>query len=176
MPKIFPRYAASDAKSRILGRFKIILDIMSRSLDDLHNANIFIVDMKMLFVSSLPRYSLLDSGQDVRPTSIYRSAIRAILFTCAFSLTLCIGVFLGRWSSMSSPAVPTSLMTKSFVYDRDFSYPPSNLTNAAWQTLFPARGGFFTHAPSITQRSTLSVFHQLHCLVSYSGGLWNIAH
>lgn len=112
------------------------------------------------------RYSIIDQDGSRRPSSPYRSAVRAILLTCTFALTLCIGVFIGRWSSTPTSLIPVSSVTAKFVYDRDFSYPPSNSTNAAWQTLFPARGGFFTHAPEIPERSTLSVFHQLHCLVS----------
>jgi hypothetical protein len=30
--------------------------------------------------------------------------------------------------------------------------------------MYPRGGTFFSHAPDIPQRSTLSVFHQLHCL------------
>lgn len=42
---------------------------------------------------------------------------------------------------------------------------PSDESNAAWETLFPARGGFFKHPQLAPDRSGLAVFHQLHCLV-----------
>jgi hypothetical protein len=122
--------------------------------------------MKLPILPQRTRYSLIDRDGSQRPSSPYRSEVRAILLTCTFAFTLCIGVFVGRWSSKPTSLIPASSITTKFVYDRDFSYPPSNSTNAAWQNLFPARGGFFTHAPEIPQRSTLSVFHQLHCLVS----------
>ncbi|KAF2648524.1 hypothetical protein K491DRAFT_612607, partial [Lophiostoma macrostomum CBS 122681] len=37
-------------------------------------------------------------------------------------------------------------------------------SNAAWELLYPKGGTFFSHRPEVPQRSTLSVFHQLHCL------------
>ncbi|ESZ92448.1 hypothetical protein SBOR_7165 [Sclerotinia borealis F-4128] len=56
---------------------------------------------------------------------------------------------------------------KNFSYNRDFSYPPSNATDAAWNRLFPGKygGGFFNHPDVEGERATLSVLHQLHCLV-----------
>jgi Mycotoxin biosynthesis protein UstYa len=54
----------------------------------------------------------------------------------------------------------------TFQYNRSFSYPPSNHTNRAWRNIFPVEGGFFIHPTIAPTRSTFSVFHQLHCLVS----------
>ncbi|OCL07611.1 hypothetical protein AOQ84DRAFT_294758, partial [Glonium stellatum] len=61
-----------------------------------------------------------------------------------------------------------------FRYDRDFSYPPSNITNTAWDSLFPKQGGFFTRPPLVRSRSTLSVFHQLHCLDAIRHSYWQL--
>ncbi|KAF2707642.1 hypothetical protein K504DRAFT_383505, partial [Pleomassaria siparia CBS 279.74] len=66
--------------------------------------------------------------------------------------------------------VPT--IQKKFVYDRNFSYPPSNSTDDLWNTLFPQNGGFFSHVPNIPTRSTVSVFHQLHCLDAIRHSYW----
>jgi hypothetical protein len=52
-----------------------------------------------------------------------------------------------------------------FTYNRTFAEVPSNESNAAWETLFPARGGFFKHPQLAPDGSGLAVFHQLHCLV-----------
>ncbi|KAG4026281.1 hypothetical protein MFRU_042g00100 [Monilinia fructicola] len=54
----------------------------------------------------------------------------------------------------------------TFSYNRDFSYPPSNTTDTAWNGLFPGKGsgGFFNHPYAVGERATLSVLHQLHCL------------
>ncbi|CAD6455074.1 84749db0-a147-457c-8d33-f5aafdea4d70 [Sclerotinia trifoliorum] len=53
-----------------------------------------------------------------------------------------------------------------FSYNRSFSYPPSNVTDNAWDELFPGKGngGFFNHPYLKGERATLSVLHQLHCL------------
>lgn len=56
-------------------------------------------------------------------------------------------------------------VTNNFRYSRIFAEIPSNQTDEAWKHLFPPHGGFFTHPAAPHQRSTLSVFHQLHCLV-----------
>jgi hypothetical protein len=45
-----------------------------------------------------------------------------------------------------------------------FATRPSNESAAAWESMYPRGGTFFSHPPEVPQRSTLSVFHQLHCL------------
>jgi len=65
--------------------------------------------------------------------------------------------------SLTSNGVGTDLWT--FVYNRSFSYPPSPTTDSAWRGLFPDGGGFFNHPTLPSTTSTLSVLHQLHCLV-----------
>ena len=78
-------------------------------------------------------------------------------------------------SSYSSDAMvarplikPATVQTKpvTFKYNRLFGGEPSNETNEAWEALFPVQGGFFRHPKLASKRSALSVFHQLHCLVS----------
>ncbi len=41
----------------------------------------------------------------------------------------------------------------------------SDATESAWHALFPKQMGYFTHPIIAPQRSTLSVYHYLHCLV-----------
>ncbi|KAF2176821.1 hypothetical protein K469DRAFT_605769, partial [Zopfia rhizophila CBS 207.26] len=57
-------------------------------------------------------------------------------------------------------------------YNRTFANPPDNTTDAAWESLYPKLGTFFTHAPAIPSRSTFSVFHQLHCLDGIRHAYW----
>ncbi|QSZ31164.1 hypothetical protein DSL72_000727 [Monilinia vaccinii-corymbosi] len=79
---------------------------------------------------------------------------------------------LERRSVVSSVSVGPQFakQPRTFAYNRDFSYPPSNATDAAWDGLFPGKGssssskGFFNHPYAAGERATLSVLHQLHCL------------
>jgi hypothetical protein len=59
-------------------------------------------------------------------------------------------------------------INKTFSYNRTFAEVPSHETDEAWESLFPPHGGFFNVTELGSQRSTLSVFHQLHCLVCTS--------
>ncbi|KAF2245314.1 hypothetical protein BU26DRAFT_384158, partial [Trematosphaeria pertusa] len=52
----------------------------------------------------------------------------------------------------------------TFQYTSKSAARPSNASDAAWSSLYPKGGTFFSHAPEVPTRSTLSVFHQLHCL------------
>lgn len=61
--------------------------------------------------------------------------------------------------------VPT--ISQTFHYNRTFAEIPSDTSNKAWESLFPPHGGFFDISGVSSQRSTLSIFHQLHCLVSF---------
>jgi hypothetical protein len=54
---------------------------------------------------------------------------------------------------------------KLFKYERIYGEAPSTITDARWEALFPRQGGFFKHPNIAPERSALSVFHQLHCLV-----------
>ena len=56
-------------------------------------------------------------------------------------------------------------VSRVFQYDRIFGEAPSNLSDLAWQALFPEQGGFFKHPDIAPERSAFAVFHQLHCLV-----------
>ena len=58
-------------------------------------------------------------------------------------------------------------VSQVFKYNRTFGDVPSNYTNQAWEDLFPLQGGFFKHPDLAPERSAFSVFHQLHCLVSF---------
>ncbi|KAH7412345.1 hypothetical protein DE146DRAFT_642852 [Phaeosphaeria sp. MPI-PUGE-AT-0046c] len=76
-------------------------------------------------------------------------------------------------SAVSDPnLIQVSHLSKTLQYNRTFTNPPDNQTNAAWHELYPRRGTFFTHAPEAPQRSTLSVFHQIHCLDGIRHAYW----
>ena len=55
-------------------------------------------------------------------------------------------------------------MPNTFQYNRTFSEAPSNITDSAWDGLIIGRG-FFNHPKLARNRSTVSVYHQLHCVV-----------
>lgn len=54
---------------------------------------------------------------------------------------------------------------KVLTYNRTFS-ENSHKTDAAWESIFPKQGGYFSHPTIAPTRATFSVFHYLHCLVS----------
>ncbi|QGA15017.1 hypothetical protein EYB26_002673 [Talaromyces marneffei] len=60
----------------------------------------------------------------------------------------------------------------TFQYERIYSEIPSNVSNAAWKEIFPARGGFFRHPHLTPDGAGLAVFHQLHCLDNIRRGYW----
>ena len=62
--------------------------------------------------------------------------------------------------------IAVDTIVQEFRYNRSFSDAPSNHTNEAWRAIFPTGGGFFTSPVVAPTRSTFSVYHQLHCLVS----------
>lgn len=80
-------------------------------------------------------------------------------------------------------AAPSGSIYVKMEYNRTFSHRPSEMSNAAWETMFPGRSlllskcfrllnshldgdGFVRDLTISPKVSTLSVFHQLHCLVS----------
>ncbi|KAF2738047.1 hypothetical protein EJ04DRAFT_429675 [Polyplosphaeria fusca] len=65
-------------------------------------------------------------------------------------------------SHANSFKVPTTIRTMEWA--NEFATRPSNESEIAWQSMYPRGGTFFSHAPEVPTRSTLSVFHQLHCL------------
>ncbi|TVY58743.1 Oxidase ustYa [Lachnellula cervina] len=75
-------------------------------------------------------------------------------------------------SIKSSSDFQLDTLTHTFLYNRSFSYPPSDHTNRAWRNIFPQEGGFFVHPTVAPTRSTFSVFHQLHCLNGIRGAYW----
>jgi len=52
-----------------------------------------------------------------------------------------------------------------FIYNRTFAEGTVQ-TAHAWKELFPPENGFFSHPEIAPKRSTLAVYHVLHCLVS----------
>ncbi|KAF7943519.1 hypothetical protein EAE96_011442 [Botrytis aclada] len=73
---------------------------------------------------------------------------------------------LDKQSIVTSTGPQFAKEPNTFSYNRNFSYPPSNVTDAAWNGLFITKGdgGFFDHPYTEGERATLSVLHQLHCL------------
>ena len=59
---------------------------------------------------------------------------------------------------------PVESSSYIFRYNRTFA-EASKQADQAWRDIFPPPNGYFSHPTIATQRSTLSVYHQLHCLV-----------
>ncbi|KAL6721251.1 hypothetical protein ACLMJK_000353 [Lecanora helva] len=77
-------------------------------------------------------------------------------------------------SAESHSLHPVGVTSRIFHYDRAFGSAPSNESDAAWASLFPAQGGFFKHPTLAPHRSAFAVFHQLHCLEGIRQGYWMI--
>lgn len=87
------------------------------------------------------------------------------LFSCTSIPRSCASYFFACGSPPDLLAkVPTH--SQIFYQNHTFGAAPSNVSNAAWASLFPDQGGFFKHPNIAPQRSAWAVFHQLHCLVS----------
>lgn len=89
---------------------------------------------------------------------------------CTISYTQC-SFFNCQVKALTSSCVLVHTKTKIFHYDPRFGAVPSNASNAIWQSIFPAQGGFFKHPTLAPKRSAFSVFHQLHCLVSQASSI-----
>jgi hypothetical protein len=66
---------------------------------------------------------------------------------------------------------PVQMVHHSFVYNDSFPKPPTSNVNIhhdqPWRTLYPEHGPYFNKTATNPERWTFSVFHQLHCVVSY---------
>jgi len=110
-----------------------------------------------------------------RPYMSWRMGLIVLFAVCWTSLVGSAGFFIGRAPNpMTQSLIPVGVMPRTFTYNRTFAEVPSNKTNEAWASLFPPGGGFFSTPEMASQRSTLSVFHQLHCLDGIRHGYWVI--
>lgn len=66
-------------------------------------------------------------------------------------------------TDMSCNTVPT--IRKTLQPDTSFMVKPPKSNDHTWDSMFPTTGTFFPHPDIAPERGTLSVFHQLHCLV-----------
>lgn len=55
---------------------------------------------------------------------------------------------------------------KALQPDIPFMVQPNNVDDHTWDSMFPS-STFFPHPDIAPERGTLSVFHQLHCLVRF---------
>ncbi|KAF2750982.1 hypothetical protein M011DRAFT_396168, partial [Sporormia fimetaria CBS 119925] len=60
-----------------------------------------------------------------------------------------------------------------FKYNRTYTLPPTNETNAAWNDIFPNGAGFVQHPTLAPNTSGIAIFHQLHCLNQIRIGYYN---
>lgn len=116
-----------------------------------------------------------------KSTILYRFLLLLLLLGSLLSFTY----FLGKHSTLnwsketlsSTPTIlllPNSMLTTSSIKSSRHTFEGSDFfigrptiqKKLAWQSLFPASGGFFTYPELVPKRSVFSAFHQLHCLVS----------
>jgi hypothetical protein len=113
----------------------------------------------------------------------YAALLRHLIAMFIFILIVGVAFTAGRYSA-GTPEVNISrkshksmldyqrsnigLIVKSidhtFVYNRTFAEGGQRAARA-WRELFPPENGYFTHPEVAPERSTLSVYHTLHCLV-----------
>jgi hypothetical protein len=104
-------------------------------------------------------------SQSKKPSHIPQY-LKLICFSVA---SILFGFFLGNWFAqrqLSTEGLVLSTKPYKFAMEPLFGDKPSNESDAAWEELFPARGGFFNHPTIAPKRAAYAVFHQLHCLVS----------
>lgn len=63
-----------------------------------------------------------------------------------------------------SPKSSVENLSHIFRYNHTFA-ENSQRADQAWKDVLPPQNGYFSHPKIAPQRSTLSVYHQLHCLV-----------
>lgn len=110
------------------------------------------------------------TGSSTQPRCMKTPHIFQTVKISLYSLILFfLGFVLGQFFTPDRSAtegLTLSVKPYKFEMERLFGDKPSNESNAAWERLFPARGGFFNHPTIAPKRSAYAVFHQLHCLVS----------
>lgn len=146
----------------------------------------------MMSKSKKSKFAPMSSQEDEYKASSPRksSVLHKLLLSLIVVLSASICFFSGRYSAsmittstvacthtvsvgllvrlVLTERLAVSTYPKLFLYNRTFGEPPSQHVNEAWKDLFPRQGGFFKHPQLAPQRSALSVFHQLHCLVCLS--------
>ncbi|KAI1172801.1 hypothetical protein F4777DRAFT_581563 [Nemania sp. FL0916] len=75
-------------------------------------------------------------------------------------------------SMANSHAARGDLIDTEFIYQKSFSIEPNNISDSAWQNIFPVGRGFISHPKIAPNPMGLSVYHQLHCLDGIRRGYW----
>ncbi|KAG6999525.1 hypothetical protein G7Y79_00034g069480 [Physcia stellaris] len=127
--------------------------------------------MFQIFRNRQYKYEAVNGGSRVRSHYKYPTIWITTAIVVASALT---GFYTGRLSVSlnADPGINLSNRKEIFRYNRTFGAAPSNLSNAAWASIFPEQGGFFKHPDLAPQRSAWAVFHQLHCLDGIRQGYW----
>ncbi|CAI6333160.1 unnamed protein product [Periconia digitata] len=106
--------------------------------------------------------------------------LRNVVLSLVYIALLVVAFFVGQKTALPLQRppiapdlpIPVGTATRMFNFNRTFSQAPSNATDEAWKSIFPRDGVFFKLPPTIPDRSTISVFHQLHCLDSIRHSYW----
>ncbi|KAI1258773.1 hypothetical protein F5Y18DRAFT_327458 [Xylariaceae sp. FL1019] len=111
----------------------------------------------------------------------------ALIFLATFALGLFLGLVMRGvpgWDHLVTHNLAISVApTKSsksvvFLEEATYSAPPSNVSNAAWESLIPVGRGFVELEdgdPGRKKRYCVSAFHQLHCLDMLRRGYYSAA-
>ncbi|KAL5117425.1 hypothetical protein ACEQ8H_004741 [Pleosporales sp. CAS-2024a] len=123
------------------------------------------------------QYDLVLDGKtgrsELRPTQSLWLSLSKVTFAC---LLVIASFFIGRQTAnkttQKNPGPKFETVDRLFEYNRTFGDPPSEVSDAAWASLFPKHGGFFVHPELAPKRSAFSVFHQMHCLDELRHGFY----
>ncbi|KAF2845811.1 hypothetical protein T440DRAFT_258355 [Plenodomus tracheiphilus IPT5] len=131
-----------------------------------------------LFLWSKPerhQYDLVQDDKDGRSQPQLKYSLWLSILKAAFVCLLAVAsFFIGRETTTKSTQnnLGFGKVYRRFEYNRTFGEPPSELSDAAWASLFPKHGGFFVHPELAPKRSAFSVFHQMHCLDELRHGFY----
>jgi len=130
------------------------------------------------------RYNVLQSQDQTRRNKFYISWLGKSLeniIICVLLFSFCattgfVGFLSGKYSVLQErknfPEI--NYLPVTFKYNRTFADAPSTLTDQLWDSLFPAKRGFFKHPILGPDRFDFAVYHQLHCLNEFRTAYWNL--
>ncbi|CAG8948661.1 hypothetical protein HYFRA_00001781 [Hymenoscyphus fraxineus] len=96
-------------------------------------------------------------------------AVLSLLFWTGFIAQS--GFQVGKHFTTDSTTIQLPVVTTTFKYNKTFA-EGSHESDVSWAELFPSHGTFFSHPIYAVEVSTLSVYHQLHCINGIRQGYW----
>ncbi|APA11826.1 hypothetical protein sscle_08g065960 [Sclerotinia sclerotiorum 1980 UF-70] len=136
------------------------------------------------FLSSRGGYQLPSLENDKSPSRKSCSSShpifnrQAVLIFFLFAFGMIVSFVTGRYytpyqdaASRCQPNIELPLQEHKFVYNQTF-VETGPTADKAWESLFPAQGGYFRHPTVSPARANFAVFHQLHCLDKMRLAYW----